>query len=198
MAASDCDHGVRGLGGNFDIRTRHRSDYRPLCCGYRNWGGRAPGQAGAMETGIRAKRQSPHSDDLSRGLKMAALRIQPDLKITGIMNPGRGCGVQKAERNFSVGWHVKKCLRRYGERILGSFPPRIRMPAIDYGAWIYTLRAACASCLALYISFSLNLDAAPQGGARYPVTTQILRVSRRSASLGFTSPDGWLCTRMKE
>jgi len=29
---------------------------------------------------------------------------------------------------------------------------------LDYKAWGYALRAACASCLALYISFSLNLD----------------------------------------
>jgi uncharacterized membrane protein YccC len=40
------------------------------------------------------------------------------------------------------------------------------MPAIDYGAWIYTLRATCASFLALYISFSLNLD-----GAHWAFTT---------------------------
>jgi uncharacterized membrane protein YccC len=110
---------------------------------------------------------------------MAALRIQPDLKITGIMNPGRGCGIQKAERNFSVGWQVKKGLQRHGERILGSFPPRIRMPAIDYGAWIYTLRAACASCLALYISFSLNLD-----GSHWAFTTSyIVGVERRSGQI---------------
>ena len=104
---------------------------------------------------------------------------QPDLKITGKLNPGGDCGVQKAERNFSLGWHVKKGLQRYGEKILGSFPRRIRMPAIDQGAWIYTLRAACASCLALYISFSLNLD-----GSHWAFTTcYIVGVERRSGQI---------------
>ncbi|HYY27712.1 MAG TPA: FUSC family protein [Chthoniobacterales bacterium] len=104
---------------------------------------------------------------------------QPDLKITGKLNPGSDCGVQKAERNFSLGWHVKKGLQRYGEKILGSFPRRIRMPAIDQGAWIYTLRAACASCLALYISFSLNLD-----GSHWAFTTcYIVGVERRSGQI---------------
>lgn len=110
---------------------------------------------------------------------MATLRIQPDRKITGIMSPGRGCGIQKSERHLSVGWQVKKGLQRYGERILGSFPPRISMPAIDYGAWIYALRAACASCLALYISFSLNLD-----GSHWAfVTVYVVGADRRSGQI---------------
>jgi len=33
-----------------------------------------------------------------------------------------------------------------------------KFPQLDYKAWGYALRAACASCLALFISFSLNLD----------------------------------------
>jgi uncharacterized membrane protein YccC len=52
---------------------------------------------------------------------------------------------------------VKKSLERFGKR-LGSFQPRIRMPELDYRAWTYSLRAACAACLALFISFSLSLD----------------------------------------
>lgn len=64
----------------------------------------------------------------------------------------------RAERNVPMCWRVKKGLERYGKRILGSFRPRIRMSEIDYNAWTYSLRAACAACLALYISFSLNLD----------------------------------------
>jgi hypothetical protein len=32
-----------------------------------------------------------------------------------------------------------------------------KIPKIDWDAWIYALRAACAGCLGLYISFSLNL-----------------------------------------
>jgi uncharacterized membrane protein YccC len=39
-----------------------------------------------------------------------------------------------------------------------SYRPETKFPQLDYTAWGYALRAACASCLALYISFSLNLD----------------------------------------
>ena len=110
---------------------------------------------------------------------MATLRIQPDLKIARIMSPGRGRGIQKAKRHFSVSWQVKKGLQRYGERILGSFPPRISMPAIDCGAWIYALRATCASCLVLYISFSLNLD-----GSHWAFTTcYVVGAERRSGQI---------------
>jgi uncharacterized membrane protein YccC len=34
----------------------------------------------------------------------------------------------------------------------------LKTSRIDYDAWSYSLRTACAACLALYISFSLNLD----------------------------------------
>ena len=63
-------------------------------------------------------------------------------------------------------WRVKKSIERYGRRILASFRPRIRLPDIDYSAWTYSLRAACATCLAFYISFSLNLD-----GSHWALTT---------------------------
>ena len=53
------------------------------------------------------------------------------------------------------------------------------MPAIDYDAWIYTLRAACASCLALYISFSLNLDGSHWAFA----TCYIVGAERRSGQI---------------
>ena len=39
-----------------------------------------------------------------------------------------------------------------------SYRSQTKFPRLDYKAWGYALRAACASCLALYISFSLNLD----------------------------------------
>jgi hypothetical protein len=41
---------------------------------------------------------------------------------------------------------------------LKDFRPHWRVPQIDHNAWGYAIRTACASCLALYISFSLNLD----------------------------------------
>jgi hypothetical protein len=44
------------------------------------------------------------------------------------------------------------------ETISKRFGIRLRIPKIDYSAWGYSLRTACAACLALYISFSLNLD----------------------------------------
>jgi uncharacterized membrane protein YccC len=40
------------------------------------------------------------------------------------------------------------------------------MPELDYRAWTYSFRAACAACLALYISFSLSLD-----GSHWAFTT---------------------------
>jgi uncharacterized membrane protein YccC len=36
--------------------------------------------------------------------------------------------------------------------------PLLKILKIDFNAWSYSLRTACAACLALYISFSLNLD----------------------------------------
>jgi uncharacterized membrane protein YccC len=99
--------------------------------------------------------------------------------ITGTMNPGRGCGVLKAlerKRSFPVDWRVKKSIERYGRRILASFRPRIRLPDIDYSAWTYSLRAACATCLAFYISFSLNLD-----GSHWALTTCYIVGSERES-----------------
>ena len=52
------------------------------------------------------------------------------------------------KRSFPVDCRLKKSIERYGTRILGSFRPQIRLPDIDYSAWIYSLRAVCAACLA--------------------------------------------------
>jgi uncharacterized membrane protein YccC len=38
------------------------------------------------------------------------------------------------------------------------FQTHLKIPKIDYNAWSYSLHTGCAACLALYISFSLNLD----------------------------------------
>src|SRR5260370_41092610 len=59
-----------------------------------------------------------------------------------------------------------RALKRYRTQSLDYFSSRIKIPKIDYDAWIYALRAACAGCLALYISFSLNLD-----GSHWALTT---------------------------
>jgi uncharacterized membrane protein YccC len=61
---------------------------------------------------------------------------------------------------------MKRALERYGTQFLDYFGSRIKIPPIDYDAWIYALRAACAGCLALYISLSLNLD-----GSHWALTT---------------------------
>ena len=110
---------------------------------------------------------------------MAASCESTDPTITRIMNPGRGCGVLKAgerKRSFPVDCRLKKSIERYGRRILASFRPRIRLPDIDYSAWTYSLRAACASCLAFYISFSLNLD-----GSHWALTTCYIVGSERES-----------------
>jgi uncharacterized membrane protein YccC len=61
---------------------------------------------------------------------------------------------------------MKRALERYGTQFLDYFGSRIKIPPIDYDAWIYALRAACAGCLGLYISLSLNLD-----GSHWALTT---------------------------
>jgi hypothetical protein len=110
---------------------------------------------------------------------MVASCESTDPTITRIMNPGRGCGVLKAgerKRSFPVDCCLKKSIERYGRRILGSFRPQIRLPDIDYSAWTYSLRAACAACLAFYISFSLNLD-----GSHWALTTCYIVGSERES-----------------
>src|ERR1700722_17076762 len=52
----------------------------------------------------------------------------------------------------------------------------LRIPTIDFDAWIYALRAACAGCLALYISFALNLD-----GSHWALTTCYIVGSERQS-----------------
>src|SRR5246127_318316 len=69
---------------------------------------------------------------------------------------------------------MKITLPRYGTQFLDYFGSRIKIPTIDYNAWIYALRAACAGCLALYISFSLNLD-----GSDWALTTCYIVGSER-------------------
>jgi uncharacterized membrane protein YccC len=61
-------------------------------------------------------------------------------------------------------------------KILAYFGSRMGIPKIDFDAWIYALRAACAGCLALYISFSLNLD-----GSHWALTTCYIVGSERQS-----------------
>jgi hypothetical protein len=53
-----------------------------------------------------------------------------------------------------------------GKTTARSHRAQTKLPKMDYKSWGYALRAACASCLALYISFSLNLD-----GSHWAFTT---------------------------
>jgi uncharacterized membrane protein YccC len=71
---------------------------------------------------------------------------------------------------------MKRVLQRYGTQFLDYFGSRIKIPTIDYDAWIYALRAASAGCLALYISFSLNLD-----GSHWALTTCYIVGSERQS-----------------
>ena len=71
---------------------------------------------------------------------------------------------------------MKIALKRYGAQFLAYFGSRIRIPTIDFDAWIYALRAAWAGCLALYISFSLNLD-----GSHWALTTCYIVGSERQS-----------------
>jgi hypothetical protein len=48
----------------------------------------------------------------------------------------------------SSSW-VKKGLNSLGKATSGSCPSQTKIPELDYNAWGYALRAACASCLAL-------------------------------------------------
>lgn len=67
-------------------------------------------------------------------------------------------------------------LERYGTQFIAYFGSLIKVPRIDCDAWIYALRAACAGCLALYISFSLNLD-----GSHWALTTCYIVGSERQS-----------------
>jgi uncharacterized membrane protein YccC len=67
---------------------------------------------------------------------------------------------------FPMTKSIHLVLERYGTKSLAYFGSLIKVPRIDRDAWIYALRAACAGCLALYISFSLNLD-----GSHWALTT---------------------------
>ena len=55
----------------------------------------------------------------------------------------------------------------------------MEIPKIDCDAWIYALRAACVGCLALYISFALDLD-----GSHWALTTcYIVGTERQSGRI---------------
>jgi uncharacterized membrane protein YccC len=71
---------------------------------------------------------------------------------------------------------MKRALERYGTEFLAYFDSRIAIPTVDLDPWIYSLRAACAGCLALYVSFSLNLD-----GAHWALTTCYIVGSERQS-----------------
>jgi uncharacterized membrane protein YccC len=61
-------------------------------------------------------------------------------------------------RLFPVSWRPRVGLDVLAGTISKHFGTPLRIPKIDYSAWGYGLRTGCAACLALYISFSLNLD----------------------------------------
>ena len=61
-------------------------------------------------------------------------------------------------RLFPVSWRPRIGLDVLIEAISKRFGTQLRIPKIDYSAWSYSLRTGCAACLALYISFALNLD----------------------------------------
>src|ERR1700740_1215406 len=70
----------------------------------------------------------------------------------------------------------ERALERHGTQFLAYSGSRIKIPTIAYEAWIYALRVACAGCLALYISFSLNLD-----GSHWALTTCYIVGSERES-----------------
>jgi hypothetical protein len=78
---------------------------------------------------------------------------------------------------------------RYGTQFLAYFGSPINVPRIDGDAWIYALRAACAGCLALYISFSLNLD-----GSHWALTTCYIVGSERQSGPIFAKSSTAHCT----
>jgi uncharacterized membrane protein YccC len=55
-------------------------------------------------------------------------------------------------------WRTRTRLAGLVEAISKRFWTQFKIPRIDFNAWSYSLCTACAACLALYISFSLNLD----------------------------------------
>jgi uncharacterized membrane protein YccC len=55
-------------------------------------------------------------------------------------------------------WRTRTRLAGLVEAISKRFWTQFKITRIDFNAWSYSLCTACAACLALYISFSLNLD----------------------------------------
>ena len=61
-------------------------------------------------------------------------------------------------RLLSPSWRTRTRPAGLVEAISKHFWTQLKTSKIDFNAWSYSLRTACAACLALYISFSLNLD----------------------------------------
>jgi uncharacterized membrane protein YccC len=69
-------------------------------------------------------------------------------------------------RLLSPLWRTRTRLAGLSEAISKHFWTPLKTSKIDFNAWSYSLRTACAAFLALYISFSLNLD-----GSHWAFTT---------------------------
>jgi uncharacterized membrane protein YccC len=61
-------------------------------------------------------------------------------------------------RLLSPSWRMRTRLAGLVEATSKHFWTQLKTSKIDFNAWSYSFRTACAACLALYISFSLNLD----------------------------------------
>jgi uncharacterized membrane protein YccC len=61
-------------------------------------------------------------------------------------------------RLASASWRPRIWPDALVEAVSKRFGTQFKIPKIDYDAWSYALRTGCAACLALYISFALNLD----------------------------------------
>ena len=82
---------------------------------------------------------------LSRGNRISPRRFKKRLRATGA-------------RLFPSYWRAQTRLDGFVQTISKRFQTHLKIPKIDYNAWSYSLRTGCAAFLALYISFSLNLD----------------------------------------
>ena len=63
-----------------------------------------------------------------------------------------------SRRLFPVSWRPRIGLDVLVGAISKRLGTQLRIPKIGYSAWSYAFRTGCAACLALYISFALNLD----------------------------------------
>ena len=87
---------------------------------------------------------------------------------TGMRTPDHAteCGKPVLQNGVCIASSLGNSARERDNTTSHSQPLQIKFPQLDYKAWGYALRAACASCLALYISFSLNL-----AGSHWAFTT---------------------------